>query len=148
MTLRENLKLIRKKWKMNQTEFGALLNASQYDISGYEKGKYDPKISALIRLEELTGIPVAVLYGQAIDVNKVPTSPLSSYVVKETKPSIVSEDRPAYDKTEAKKVKEEDLIDVLKLVETVKELQKKIEKMSKEMKDLQQKFGDLQDKSL
>lgn len=128
MSIARNIKIIRKKWRMNQTEFGTLINASQFDISSYEKQKYEPKTSAVIRIEEMTGIPVARLYGQLIEADEVPVLPLQ-------------EDTFSADSTiVAESQKEEDLMNILTLVETVKSLQNKVAQLTKQVKNLQQQI--------
>lgn len=138
MSIARNIKIIRKKWRMNQTEFGTLINASQFDISSYEKKKYEPKTSAVIRIEEMTGIPVARLYGELIDTDEVPVLPLQSYTSDDDS-TVVAESPAAYQK---KETKEEDLMNFLTLVETVKSLQGKVEQLTEQLKNLQQPMED------
>lgn len=75
--LAENIKLIRKqKWKLSQDRFAVLLNSSRSKINSYENSGVEPSISFMVKLQQLTGISVAEIYGTPIPIDSIPPEPL------------------------------------------------------------------------
>lgn len=75
IALGPNLKLIRKKWKVNQTDFAELLGVNPGKLSSYETGTAEPKIITLIKLEDLSGIPIYDAYTRLLSSNEIPSQP-------------------------------------------------------------------------
>lgn len=144
MSLGENLKKIRKKWRLNQSSFGELLGASQYDISSYENGKYEPKISTMIKLEKLVGISVRQLYEGQIEESRLPLLPIQdnksdNFHDDEVERSSTWDNpelgisSPAFSKKEG-----ELSSDMVQLIAVVQALQKEVELMRKKMERVEE----------
>lgn len=86
MSLGKNLSLIRKIWNLEQADISALLGVNPNMISNYEKGKSYPRVPALLKYEEITGIPIYELCTTEIDINRIPGSPLKKYKVRKINP--------------------------------------------------------------
>ena len=82
MSLGKNLSLIRKIWNLEQADIAALLGVNPNMISNYEKGKSYPRVPALLKYEEITGVPIYELCTTEIDVKRIPTAPLKKYKVR------------------------------------------------------------------
>lgn len=53
-----NLKLLREKHlNINQEELSHIFKVTHATISAWESGKHNPKIPALLKIEEISGIP-------------------------------------------------------------------------------------------
>lgn len=59
-----NLKVLRKKMSLTQTELAEKLNMSQKAISHYERGDSEPDIDTLIKLSDILLVPIDVLVGK------------------------------------------------------------------------------------
>lgn len=78
MQLADNIKSIRKKWKLKQEEFGEIFELGRGSISTYEGGVNEPKIKFLLRLYELTGISIYDICTRKLDKTEIPTQPLNT----------------------------------------------------------------------
>ena len=86
--------MIRKKWKLRQPEFGKLFNISKDQVSSYETGRVQPKVSFLIDLQCVTGINLKDLWTKQLDYEKIvpkPDRPISDYTQSELPPDIMKE---------------------------------------------------------
>lgn len=83
IALGPNLKLIRKKWKINQTDFAEMLDVNPGKMSSYETSNAEPKIITLIRLEDITGIPIYDLYTRLLSEKEISDNPRSEPMTKE-----------------------------------------------------------------
>jgi transcriptional regulator with XRE-family HTH domain len=61
----ENLRLRRKELGLSQEQLGARANIQMADISRYESGSRDPRISTVARLAVALDMPVAELLADA-----------------------------------------------------------------------------------
>ncbi len=59
----ENLRRRRKELGLSQEQLGARANIQMADISRYESGSRDPRISTVARLAEALELPIADLLG-------------------------------------------------------------------------------------
>lgn len=75
MHLGSNIKAIRNKWRMSQEEFGDIFSIKKGAIHTYEKGDSEPRISFILKLYELTGIPFHVMCGRVVEEEDIPDSP-------------------------------------------------------------------------
>lgn len=83
MALGPNLAAIRRKWKIKQSDVAELLEVKPTQLSTYETGVAEPKIPVLIRLEEITGIPIYDLYTRLLDDTEIPDHPRSEPMTKD-----------------------------------------------------------------
>ncbi len=87
--LAENIKLIRKqKWKLSQDRFASLLDSSRSKINSYENSGVEPSIAFMVKLQRLTGIPVARIFTDPIPIDSIPLEPI---VEEQTGPHLVSD---------------------------------------------------------
>jgi predicted transcriptional regulator len=77
--LPENLKKIRKKWRLNQEEMGGLFDVKRDTIRRYEEGSVEVPLSVALKLEELTGILVGRLCRVQVPLQEIPTAPGKNY---------------------------------------------------------------------
>ncbi len=75
MYLSTNFSLVRKKWRLNQKEMGAILDSNKGQITSYERGKAVPGIPLLIRFSNLSGLNIKDLFTRTIDVSEIPDNP-------------------------------------------------------------------------
>lgn len=75
----KNIRMIRKQWKMSQPEFAELLGVKGQNVSTYETDANYPQIPTLLKLEQLTGIPIYEIYTRFILPEEVPEKPLKVY---------------------------------------------------------------------
>lgn len=54
----KNLKYLRNKRDMTQQELGLMLNKSESSISEWEKGKYEPRSSAISKVASIFGVSI------------------------------------------------------------------------------------------
>ena len=86
MSISENLKTIRRKWKDSQKNFGDRFEVTNTAVSKWELGENEPTLRVLIELEELTGIPAKRLYREVIspdEVHPLPGSHMNAPVTPE-----------------------------------------------------------------
>ncbi len=91
--------MIRKKWKLRQPEFGKLFNISKDQVSSYETGRVQPKVSFLIDLQCVTGINLKDLWTKQLDYDKIvpkPEGPISDYTQSELPPDIMEDPLPSH----------------------------------------------------
>ena len=83
MPLSENIRSIRVKWGYKQDDFGEIFELNRSVISTYETGIAEPKITFLVKLFELTGIPIQNLLTRKISDEEIPLRP-DSFTPDET----------------------------------------------------------------
>ena len=66
MSFSENLKKLRKRANLSQSELANLLGVNQYNISFWEIGRSEPNIEQIIKLSEILNIPTDYLLGKNI----------------------------------------------------------------------------------
>lgn len=57
-----NLKLIREKKKISQSEFAALLEVSRQTINGIEKNKYNPSLQLALKIAYYLNTPLEDIF--------------------------------------------------------------------------------------
>ncbi len=129
MYLGGNIRLIRKKWRYRQEEFGKKFDVQGQSISTYEKGSSEPRIGFLIRLSELSGIGVNDLCLRPLRESEIPEKP---FYAPQVSAPFVDEERSNYES-----LRPEDLADPLYnahiLVAEVKKLKAKVEELEKRL---------------
>jgi|GEM_PF-4257562 len=75
MQLSQNLKQIRKKWRLNRDEFASIFGIAPGTMLTYENGRSEPKVKFLLRLYEVTGIPFIEICTRPLDDAEIPESP-------------------------------------------------------------------------
>ena len=55
--LSENIKKLRKKYNLSQSEFGKILNVSDKAVSSWEKGTKTPRIETIQKISEFFKVP-------------------------------------------------------------------------------------------
>lgn len=96
MKLPNNLKLIRKKWKVNQEEFANLFDISRGAVATYEGGVNEPKLKLLLKLVELSGIGIYEMCMTDLNEEDIPNNPYSS-LPEIPKPKTPIQLDPSYD---------------------------------------------------
>lgn len=124
--LSNNLKLIRKKWKLNQTDFASLFGLNKGNISNYERDQNVPDIAFFIRLQDLTGINAKALCYIELKSQDILDQPLKDSSSK-VNVSMVEEPKVSY-------LSRQDLYDFHKLVEKVEELDAIVKELKKRIK--------------
>lgn len=66
MNFGENLKKLRKRANLSQTELAKLLDVNQYNISFWEIGRSEPSIEQLVKLSEILKVPTDYLLGKDV----------------------------------------------------------------------------------
>ena len=66
MSFGENLKKLRKRANLSQTELAKLLEINQYNISFWEIGRSEPNIEQLIKLSNILNVPTDYLLGKDV----------------------------------------------------------------------------------
>lgn len=75
MQLSQNLKQIRKKWRLSQEEFAKLFDVAAGTMHTYEIGRSEPKLKFLLRLYEITGIPINEISTRLVNESEIPDNP-------------------------------------------------------------------------
>lgn len=75
MYLGKNLKLIRKKWRLSQEDFANIFDVSNGSMHTYEIGRSEPKLKFLLRLYEVTGIPINEISTRFVKESEIPDNP-------------------------------------------------------------------------
>lgn len=132
MKLASNIVVIRKRWKMKQDEFAALLGLNRGNISNYERGENTPDVTFLIQLQDLTGINAKALCYTEIQPQDVPASPLSEPVDRTRLNAEIQEPQKGYEI-------EGNLYNFHELVRRVEELDMKTKNLEKEVDKLRDK---------
>lgn len=97
----KNIRMIRKKWGLSQPAFAELLGVKGQNVSTYETDAHFPQVPTLIKLEQLTGIPIYELYTRFVLPEEVPDQPLKVYEGStESKASEVNEFMERFKKVE------------------------------------------------
>ena len=122
MFFSKNLKTVRKKWKVQQDEFGEMMEVNRGNISSYETNDSQPKILFLLKLQGMTGINIWDLYYREINKDELPEYPIE-YDLKNPPINLTSHMQEITQKAS--------LYNINTLIEYVQELGKKIEEMGK-----------------
>ena len=130
--LTENLHLLRKKvWKENQEVFGQRLGIERSTYARIEAGGYNLSLDAALRLSDLTGVSVEDFNLKKLSEKDFPARPLN-----EGGEAVLREPgNPGY-----KKETPDELMDIRKLVEAVKQLQAENEKLKERLTYLENKL--------
>lgn len=82
MTLKENLRFLRKKAGLTQAELAKKLHIKQYNVSDYEIGRIEPSIPMLIKFADYYKVSVDYLIGHREKVEKTQAteSDINAYV--------------------------------------------------------------------
>jgi hypothetical protein len=75
--LSQNLILIRAIWRMNRMQLGQLVDCSEHQIGGYERGVNTIPPQVIFGLEDLTGIAAKRLFYEQLTNASIPNRPLS-----------------------------------------------------------------------
>jgi len=67
-----NIQRLRQKWKLSQTDMGALIGCSRNQVANMENGRTLPTIDTLAQLEKLAGMP---LTGRELTLSELPMHP-------------------------------------------------------------------------
>ena len=126
MKLASNIVVIRKRWKMKQDEFAALLGLNRGNISNYERGENTPDVTFLIQLQDLTGINAKALCYTEIQPQDVPASPLSEPIDRPGLNAEIQEPQKNYEV-------EGNLYNYHELVKRVEELDMKTKSLEKKV---------------
>lgn len=76
MKVARNIRLIRKKWRFTQDDFGEFFEATRAMISSYESGVAEPRIPFLVKLYELSGIDITAICIDELTLEDIPEKPL------------------------------------------------------------------------
>lgn len=76
MHIGKNLKIIRKKFGWTQTDLANKTGLTKGQIQSYERDVAMTSPLFLMKLEEMTGIPIYDLLSREISLDEVPPSPL------------------------------------------------------------------------
>lgn len=115
-----NIKMIYKRWGLDQSEFAALMESTRGRVSQYVIGASEPKIPWMIRLQELSGIPIPDIYNRTLNKEDIPAEPITSFATK-----ILSEPSSGYKPT---KVNEE-LLHIPTLIKKIQELEDRVREL-------------------
>ena len=66
MSFGENLKKLRKRANLSQTELAKQLQINQYNISFWEIGRSEPNIEQIIKLSKILNVPADYLLGKDV----------------------------------------------------------------------------------
>lgn len=70
--LANNIATIRARWGMEQTDFAALIGVTRYVVGNWERGRNRPDLETMVRLESLSGFPLADLIGRELIKEEIP----------------------------------------------------------------------------
>ena len=130
--LTENLRLLRKKvWKENQAVFGERLGIERTTYARMETGGYNLSLDSALALSRLTGVSVEDFIQKRLEEHDFPRRPIG-----EGGEAVLREPDPEYKKAPAS----DELMDIRKLVEVVKKLQKENEEMKERVTFLENKL--------
>jgi transcriptional regulator with XRE-family HTH domain len=71
--LGKNIELVRRWLRESQTEFGTRLGVKRSAIGKWESGLSEPPVSALLSLEELSGVPFRRLASELLALSDLDT---------------------------------------------------------------------------
>ncbi len=74
--LANNIATIRARWGMEQVEFAEVVGVTRYVVGNWERGRNRPDLETMVRLESLSGFPLAVLIGRELDKSEIAEGPL------------------------------------------------------------------------
>ena len=74
-TLRVNIAVIRRRWRLSQDAFAALLGATRPQVSNWERGRTAPPVEALLVLQAVSGIDVDRLSFEELTWEAIPDQP-------------------------------------------------------------------------
>lgn len=75
----QNLEKLIDRWGVQQQDMELWLNVGRGVVSGYINGRSLARPAALLRLEEMTGIPIYRWLKTGISPHEIPPEPLKSY---------------------------------------------------------------------
>lgn len=75
MELAHNIKRIRKRWRMDQEEFGSFFQVSRGAISMYETEQNEPRLKFLLTLYELSGVDLYMVCTAKLRKEDIPEKP-------------------------------------------------------------------------
>lgn len=125
MELGNNIKQIRKRWRIKQEDFASLFNVKRASITNYERNINTPDVSFMIRLQDITGINIRDLYYKKLNPEDIPSRPLE---FREGDPL------PKVDQ-EVKHKTSQDPYNLIHLVERVKDLEEKMDEIRNEKRE-------------
>ncbi len=64
MSLKENIRALRKKAGMTQADLAKKMKVKQYNISDYETGRIEPDISKLSKMADIFNVSIDTLVGR------------------------------------------------------------------------------------
>lgn len=64
MKLKDNLKALRKKANLTQSDLARRLHIKQYNVSDYEIGRIEPSIQTLIKYADIFNVSIDFLVGR------------------------------------------------------------------------------------
>lgn len=73
----KNIKKVRKRWRMDQDDFGEFMASSRGMISLYERGQNAPSLIFVSRLVKLSGISFLTMYETELLDSDIPHDPLT-----------------------------------------------------------------------
>lgn len=73
--LANNIALIRSRWGMEQIEFAELMGVTRFVVGNWERRNTPPDLATIVRLETLSGFPLAVLLGRELMKEEIPVQP-------------------------------------------------------------------------
>lgn len=85
----KNIKKIRKRWRMDQDQFGEFMSSSRGMISLFERGQNTTSLAFAIRLVKLTGISFLSMYETELLESDIPHEPLDATQQK-ANPTIIN----------------------------------------------------------
>lgn len=78
--LGSNLELVKLTWNMNNIQFAELIGVPVTQIKRYEKNKNSPRVPALVKLVELTGISFYDFCTRDVERYEIPKQPLKEFI--------------------------------------------------------------------
>lgn len=77
-----NLELVKLKWGMKNTQFAEAIGVPVTQVTRYEKNENAPRVPALVKLVELTGISFYDFCTREIERSEIPDQPLEELSMK------------------------------------------------------------------
>lgn len=76
-----NIGMMRKRWRLGQDEFGALVNGTRSQVSNWERGKSAPDMITLARLEVMAGLQLHELHMREVLPSEIPENPMQGGIM-------------------------------------------------------------------
>lgn len=77
MYLANNLLSVKTKWGYKQDKMGIILGVTKAQYGAYERGKNEPNVAFLVKLEERTGFPFRQFVTTMLKPEEIPAAPLT-----------------------------------------------------------------------